>query len=645
MANWLTDLLLGWLTNKWTVFGRRIRASHCIASHPFLIFSSTQPTQFVVNQTGEEGGEDSRQRFLSIYQIDLVPTISLLLGLPIPYANIGGVAPSLFPGNAAQVTAGLAWNAAQVWRYLQDYSSEANRLPNLGPLQHSLEQAVTKLKRALEFSDAADSHAYREATGLFKSFLLEAAALGRRVWTRFDARGMIIGAGLVIMSLLLAFPWQGRREDRYSPRIPKDGLRSWNDIAQSILRVDRTITVGFIVFHCILLHCSNSYIENEEKVLLFFVSILSLVIVCRCWRSKVARTVILVVVLIPLSAKINTELVSGHGLDSSIGMYNSHMILVFGPSLAVLAAGRVMYTSFGTKAAVTTPKMIRILHTLIDVGTLVVLIKCWWEKGSSDTNRNGYAECKIVFVAVLIGVFLLIVETCTISPLSVWPNQEQKTDEFFIKLAIALMAVTGPSSAPTIVLCIAQAWALHTVCNPRFPAKVRYRLHEKKTQRVHQQASFLDIAPYVLNDRTYSSFQSDPFVLGCLWRLSVRHVFYATNHGCAFNRLQLSSAFVSTIEFDFALGGISLFLNTFGWEILGAFFLYKTKRRDVWSWFLFFQLLETASSCVSVAVLRRHLMVWAVFAPRFIFTCVFQIIQSVAQVLVTFVPCHRYTRS
>jgi len=41
--------------------------------------------------TGSEIGSHSEKAFQSINQIDLVPTISLLLGLPIPYANLGGM--------------------------------------------------------------------------------------------------------------------------------------------------------------------------------------------------------------------------------------------------------------------------------------------------------------------------------------------------------------------------------------------------------------------------------------------------------------------------------------------------------------------------------------------------------------------------
>lgn len=61
-------------------------------------------------------------------------------------------------------------------------------------------------------------------------------------------------------------------------------------------------------------------------------------------------------------------------------------------------------------------------------------------------------------------------------------------------------------------------------------------------------------------------------VQAVLWRFVVRHVFFATNHGCAFNRLHYSAAFVATIEFDFVLGGLQLFLNTFGERHFGCYF-------------------------------------------------------------------------
>lgn len=67
----------------------------------------------------------------------------------------------------------------------------------------------------------------------------------------------------------------------------------------------------------------------------------------------------------------------------------------------------------------------------------------------------------------------------------------------------------------------------------------------------------------IKNRVTYLLQVSVP-IQAVLWRFVVRHVFFATNHGCAFNRLHYAAAFVATIEFDFVLGGLQLFLNTFG---------------------------------------------------------------------------------
>lgn len=79
------------------------------------------------------------------------------------------------------------------------------------------------------------------------------------------------------------------------------------------------------------------------------------------------------------------------------------------------------------------------------------------------------------------------------------------------------------------------------------------------------------------------------------------------------------------MEFNFVFGGVSLFLNTFGWELFGLLLVPELK------WYSAYQVLETAISCISVSVMRRHLMVWAVFAPRFLFAAIFLILNCLAQ--------------
>lgn len=116
-------------------------------------------------------------------------------------------------------------------------------------------------------------------------------------------------------------------------------------------------------------------------------------------------------------------------------------------------------------------------------------------------------------------------------------------------------------------------------------------------------------------------------LLAAIWRLSIRHVFFVTEHACSFNRLHFSAAFVATETFYFFTAGISLFLNTFGWDLLGivlvAAISRAANRLDVWKYFCFYQMMETVFSCISVTLMRRHLMVWAIFAPRFTFATIF----------------------
>jgi phosphatidylinositol glycan class O len=92
------------------------------------------------------------------------------------------------------------------------------------------------------------------------------------------------------------------------------------------------------------------------------------------------------------------------------------------------------------------------------------------------------------------------------------------------------------------------------------------------------------------------------------------------------------------MEFDFRLGGLQLFTNTFGWEVVGVVMVALTskalKKPLVWKWYCFYQLAESFLNCISVSILRRHLMVWAVYAPRFLFSSIFLILNCIGQVLI-----------
>jgi hypothetical protein len=59
-------------------------------------------------------------------------------------------------------------------------------------------------------------------------------------------------------------------------------------------------------------------------------------------------------------------------------------------------------------------------------------------------------------------------------------------------------------------------------------------------------------------------------------------------------------------------------------------------RASLWRFYGVLQLVEALTSCISVSLLRRHLMVWDIYAPHFLFVSVFTLLSGVANVLAAF---------
>jgi len=587
---------------------------------------------------GREIGSESTQAFDSIHQIDLVPTISLLLGLPIPYANIGGLVTAILPtpygeneemdtsSSTPYIATALALNAAQVWTYLHTYSQTSRDLPRerLLELKELLNSASTLYRGAIiqsqkELQDNTyhDSTEFRQACGLFKIFLAESTDLGKQVWTQFNENGMMIGICTLFLAWVLANPlwkkdvrkqigmilcWFGTNN-----RIAMNGASE--DQFASSLQSFRLLEVAasFIcmIFYSGVLTFGNSYIEHEREIVTFFLAILCL-LVFRRWNYESNRnaTTTAVSAYLPLvvisCSRIHDVFVTGHGLDPSIRLHASHNALVFLPALTVLLALRFRW--FELTHALSVSKF-------IDILTTVCLGCSWWEKRTRDHSRNGHEFAQASMIFVMIGVMHAVY--CTGSELTSRVNESRVQRSWkllchsrlvLFRVMMFLVIVTGPSTACTAVIVLVQCAAL--------------------SQMMMQSKAHAEI---------------DAPVMAAMWRLLIRQIFFATNHHCSFNRLHFTAAFVATDTFQFHIAGFSLFMNTFGWELLGTLLLLLTSRfttnfttadsKDghsrVWDWFCFYQCTETLTSCISVSAMKRHLMVWAVFAPRFMFAAIF----------------------
>ena len=121
-----------------------------------------------------------------------------------------------------------------------------------------------------------------------------------------------------------------------------------------------------------------------------------------------------------------------------------------------------------------------------------------------------------------------------------------------------------------------------------------------------------------------------------LWLASVV-VFFGGGHACSFDGLHFASAFTGFREFRFYVMGFLLGFETWSGDVLLAasvpLFAALTARKHTLEGFervtlrvslkiAFFRAVAVASATLCAALHRRHLMVWAIFAPKFVFDAI-----------------------
>lgn len=121
-----------------------------------------------------------------VQQIDLVPTISLLLDLPIPFNNLGTVIPELFnrDSDGSSLQKAMQLNAAQIRRYLDTYRSSSSG--------KELDAAWNDLSVAWGDINAIHGHHRLIALDNFTRLALSAC---RVLWAQFNV--FLMGAGSV----------------------------------------------------------------------------------------------------------------------------------------------------------------------------------------------------------------------------------------------------------------------------------------------------------------------------------------------------------------------------------------------------------------------------------------------------------------
>lgn len=143
----------------------------------------------------------------SVNQIDLVPTLSSILGTPIPFSNLGSVILDCLPSQQAETTGGrllhplqsLWRNIAQTKQYIEIYSADANlfskeQLQNLDHVYSLLSERVKHVDSPQELE------AFVRDTKSYFKMLKDTCS---EVWVQFDSG--LISKGLLLMFCSLFF--------------------------------------------------------------------------------------------------------------------------------------------------------------------------------------------------------------------------------------------------------------------------------------------------------------------------------------------------------------------------------------------------------------------------------------------------------
>ena len=139
-------------------------------------------------------------------QIDLVPTLSLLLGMPIPFNNLGAPIEEAFIGRHGQkwsrMASASALAGAQIHNYQHEYVIARGFDANATSIPESLWNQAHKVWEHSLTSRKPDMALFRLASLSFSRYQRETLSVCRSLWARFDISSMLHGIEILSLALV-----------------------------------------------------------------------------------------------------------------------------------------------------------------------------------------------------------------------------------------------------------------------------------------------------------------------------------------------------------------------------------------------------------------------------------------------------------
>ncbi|KAK7264825.1 hypothetical protein RJT34_32437 [Clitoria ternatea] len=573
----------------------------------------------------------------SMQQLDFAVTMSALLGIPFPYGSIGHINPELYALGAGSWNSdssqklsesdillqnyanALCINAWQVKRYMDAYSASStvgfsrDDLSRIASLYGQAEKQWSHSTKKLLLDGQHDSDtlvpALKRQIDAYLKFLTTVAELARSKWTEFDLNMMGAGIGLMLISVIFQVFTILRANKQLDVTLSSSGDS----------RISYASTFAFVLLGiraCSLL--SNSYILEEGKVANFLLSTSGILALRQSVIKEKLLTESIGFLILSTFCRFAIEV----GLSKQAA---TSAFLKDSTSWMVSMAGLPIWDY----AAEVVPMVV------------LILLAAWLYKA---TNRSFFDwPLKYVILGTILSYMLIIVHWITDSNI----------------FGVALVPESfGRNYIPRIIYAISFGQLLLLAFGPSFknnPLDCKTKLVGKTTAMLSAWSSTVILlsgkqGPIV----AFASVVGGYFIMKLVnieddgkegprrsfsimqWSLFATCLFFCSGHWCAFDGLRYTAAFIGFEEFMLVRQAILLAIDTYGFSIIlpvfGLPFLVATKyhQANLGKHSLFTQLsqmytmyglitaITTTFSILCVTIQRRHLMVWGLFAPKFL---------------------------
>ncbi|KAK2739190.1 mannose-ethanolamine phosphotransferase gpi13 [Myotisia sp. PD_48] len=556
----------------------------------------------------------------AIPQIDLVPTLSLLLGLPIPFNNLGSPIDEAFSGRDGQNHDNLAQvnrlTSAQIKRYQHEYSIARGLDDSQTSGPFSLwEQAETLLRN----SRGTGKSRYASTYELYREYQRDTLAVCRGLWARFDIPSMIQGiavlSGGVVLLVYYGRAIRGDRTDISFPTLQRISIGSIIGIAGgaisstildiqlpvyeaaalgaaagSILAATATIfwipnrilsafpnsLWGWMAFIFTVAQAagfaSNSYTIWEDQILLFFLTTFGVLAAFSSMRQKLTEDRVLgfyhSIVFIILGRVASFSRLcreeqmpycrsTYYASDSSSTSSPLQLMIPFLLSLLLPAVIRSYY--LGTKSYEGSAKFW--IGFAFRMGLLMVAI-FWMLDAADDGNWLTIQKTTLKSVRVILAQIILAIAFAAGTTTFVWAKPcisigvSPRSDSAESKTSVTILGYANIYGTRYFFLLVNFTLAIILLEKPMGGGAIAIQ--------IWQILSLMEILD--TNNLSISNSPIGPVVLGLLGSFH----YFTTGHQATLSSIQWESAFIPLTNIRYPWSPVLVTMNTFGPQILSA---------------------------------------------------------------------------